>query len=92
MDNTQYLLVCLAEECAEVVQECSKAIRFGLDDDYREETPRERIAQELEDMFGVYSLLGGSSVLRQMDTNRVKAKMEKVMNFMIDEESKEEDV
>lgn len=32
MNATEHLLVCLAEECGEVAKECSKALRFGLDD------------------------------------------------------------
>jgi len=32
MNRTEHLLVCLAEECAEVGQAVAKALRFGLDD------------------------------------------------------------
>jgi len=31
MNKTEYLLVCLAEECAEIQQAVDKALRFGLD-------------------------------------------------------------
>ena len=31
MNKQEYLLTCLSEECAEIQQAVSKALRFGLD-------------------------------------------------------------
>lgn len=44
------LLVQLMEECAEVQQVASKALRFGLTDRYKHSTPEERLALELDDL------------------------------------------
>ncbi len=34
MNTKEHLLVCLMEECAEIQQAASKALRFGLEDGY----------------------------------------------------------
>lgn len=63
MTRTQYLLNCLAEECAEVAQRASKAARFGLDEaqlDLPEDfglTNAVRIEHELADLLAVYNML-----------------------------------
>lgn len=59
MSREQLLLTCLAEECAEVAQACSKAIRFGMeashpDYDY---TNRQKLRHELGDLLGVCDML-----------------------------------
>jgi hypothetical protein len=38
MNRTEHLLVCLAEECGEVIQSVGKALRFGLDHGYSDRT------------------------------------------------------
>jgi NTP pyrophosphatase (non-canonical NTP hydrolase) len=55
MTKTEHLLVVLAEECAEVQQAVTKALRFGLDDGYPEgnTTNREDIEGELHDLLAV---------------------------------------
>ena len=59
MNRTEHLLVIVAEECAELAKECSKALRFGLDDhhpDY-ENCNKDRILLEYCDLLGAMSLL-----------------------------------
>lgn len=34
MNEKEHMLVCLSEECAEVIKAVSKALRFGLNDGY----------------------------------------------------------
>lgn len=48
-----YLLVCLAEECAEIQHAIAKALRFGLDHEWpgRGITNRDAIRDELRDAF-----------------------------------------
>ena len=59
MDHTQYLLVCLAEECAEVSHRAMKALRFGLDEIQPGQTltNRERLVEELHDLISVAAIL-----------------------------------
>jgi hypothetical protein len=57
MTKLEYLLVTLGEEAAEVVQACSKAVRFGLYDPTREKPARRLILEELADMLAVLDLL-----------------------------------
>lgn len=60
MTREQHLLTCLAEECAEVAQRASKAIRFGFEETQPEQPldNRVRLEQELGDLMGVADLLG----------------------------------
>jgi len=52
MTLDEHLLICLAEECSEVVQRITKALRFGLDEVQpgQEFTNSQRIGQELIDV------------------------------------------
>lgn len=60
MTKTQYLLDCLAEECCEVGQRASKAIRFGIQETEpgQELTNRQRLSAELRDLLVIVDLLG----------------------------------
>ena len=59
MNKEQMLLTLLSEECTEVGQRASKAIRFGLDEIQKgqELTNRERLHQELVDIIAVVQYL-----------------------------------
>lgn len=59
MKEFEHLLVCLSEECAEVIQAVSKALRFGLDDGYpdRETDNRTDIENEIVDVLAVVTML-----------------------------------
>jgi hypothetical protein len=58
---TEHLLTCLAEEAAEVAQDCCKALRFGLNDRNVENptgpTNRERLVVELNQLVAVADML-----------------------------------
>jgi len=58
MTLDEHLLTCLAEECSEVVQRITKALRFGLDEVQpgQEFTNSQRIGQELIDVAAVLEL------------------------------------
>ena len=58
-DRPTMLLVLLAEECVEVAQRCTKAIRFGLDEIQEGQalTNAERLRQELNDLDSVRAML-----------------------------------
>lgn len=59
MNRQEHLLTILAEECAEVAQRASKALRFGLGEVQPGQslTNAERIVGELADLFSVVSML-----------------------------------
>jgi NTP pyrophosphatase (non-canonical NTP hydrolase) len=57
MNKTEYLLVCLAEECSEVSHAVAKSLRFGLDDGHRGITNREQLRLELADVLAIANLL-----------------------------------
>jgi hypothetical protein len=55
MNKEQYLLICLAEECTEVGQRCTKALRFGLGEiqEGQQLNNAERLALEITDLTAV---------------------------------------
>jgi len=59
MNTTEQLLVCLSEECAEVAQEVSKALLFGLSEIKPGQplTNAERVRREFVDLLAVYEIL-----------------------------------
>jgi NTP pyrophosphatase (non-canonical NTP hydrolase) len=61
MSREQFLLLKLAEECAEVAQMCSKCMQFGLEETYQIETNKERLHKELVDVLAVVSMLNTDS-------------------------------
>ena len=86
MTTTEHLLVILAEECAEVAQRATKALRFGLaetqpgqpDDNAR------RLMDELVDLRIALILLQeeGALPLADMTEETVERKKAKVRKFM----------
>jgi hypothetical protein len=86
VNRTEHLLTCLAEECAEVGQRVSKALRFGLDE-VQPGQPlrnRDRIQDELNDLFAVAAILAGEGVIGWClpEQGQVRAKLEKIERFM----------
>lgn len=51
------LLTITMEECAEVIQACSKIIRYGMESEYRGITARETLEKELGDLQCMIDLL-----------------------------------
>lgn len=84
MNTTEYLLSCLIEECAEVIQRATKAQRFGLHEVQPEQqlTNEERLAIELDDLTGTLELLAEHGVRLPPSSERVRAKILKVEKFM----------
>ena len=85
MSKQEYLLVCLAEEYAEVQHAVAKALRFGLKDGYpgTERTNAEDIARELCDLMAVAELLEEcGAVPRNQTAVNIKKKKAKVAEFL----------
>lgn len=86
MNKTEHLLTCLAEECAEVQQSVTKALRFGLDDGYpgTDRTNRGDLANELTDLFAVLEMLEDDGILERRGSMRkeIDQKKAKVCEFM----------
>lgn len=84
MNTTEYLLSCLIEECAEVIQRATKAQRFGLREIQPEQelTNEQRLAAELDDLLGTLSLLAEEGVRLSSSGERIRAKILKVEKFM----------
>jgi hypothetical protein len=74
------------EECAEIQYECSKALRFGLEDVYdgnvSDETNRESITRELDDLLGTVEMLRQENILDPEDPKRQNHKQVKVERFL----------
>jgi hypothetical protein len=86
MNRAEHLLTCLAEECAEVAQRVSKALRFGLDEVQRDQPlrNRDRIQDELYDLIAVAEILATEGVLGwpipdKMLVDQKRAKIERYM-------------
>ena len=86
MTRTEHLLCIIAEECAEVAQRASKAMRFGLSEVQpgQPHTNLERMKHELTDLMATLQLLG-----REIDFGHgidfdglVEAKIGKVEKFL----------
>lgn len=86
MTLVAYLLTKLAEECNEVAQRCHKAQCFTLEEVQpgQELTNEERIAQELNDLFGTIEVLqeAGVKLPGLSDRKAIDAKKAKLRKFL----------
>ena len=86
MTNLDHLLVCLIEECSEIIKDASKALRFGLQDfnpnDLEQKTNLSRIRTELNDLYGVIELLNEHHLELDIDRELIDNKKEKVKEYM----------
>ena len=62
MNTQEHLLTVVMEECAELAQRCSKALRFGMNEKQPEQryTNAERIKEEYIDLIGAIHTLSGA--------------------------------
>ncbi|MBU4427646.1 MAG: hypothetical protein L6406_04850 [Desulfobacterales bacterium] len=86
MNTTEHLLTCLAEECAELQQAISKALRFGLQDRYpgASTTNAQDIAKESIDVLAVIDLLQEQGIITQPRETKAMydAKRKRVNEYM----------
>lgn len=87
LNETEHLLACLSEECAEIIKRCDKALRFGIDDkDPTYEgapTERARITEESQHFMAVYEMLFERDIVPLLiDRDAIREKKAKVTKFM----------
>lgn len=85
MTRLEHLLTILGEECNEVGQRTSKALRFGLDEvePGQELTNRQRIAEEISDLIAIIGLLRVEAKLEiDQSPPRLQAKLDKIETFL----------
>lgn len=84
MKRHEHLLIILAEECAEVQQAATKALRFGLHEQRDLPTSNyDRLRAELNDIWAVVEMVEHAcdvSLEKQYDA--IKAKQEKVEKYL----------
>lgn len=91
MNKQQYLLIKLIEECAEISQEASKALIFGLGDSWKDNPVNsEKLIQEMGDLMGVWRMLLDEAGMMNYTEKMISDKIIKVNKFM--EYSKEKGI
>lgn len=85
MNKIEHLLACLAEECAEVQQAATKALRFGLIEGCpdTDRTNSEDIVIELCDLLAVVEMLVDEGAIREpVDKQAINLKKDRVIKYM----------
>ena len=79
-ESNREILLITQEECAEVTQAISKVFRFGMDDEYKGETNREHLEEEIGDLMCMIDLLIDSGMVSESAV--MAAKNEKLNKLM----------
>jgi hypothetical protein len=84
MTKEQLYLLVVAEECNEVAQRCSKAMRFGMDEVQPGQhlNNRERILIELNDLVGAIETLFDTDINNILDQKSIMDKSEKIEEYL----------
>ena len=76
INHLQQLMCITMEECGELIQACSKMLRFGEDSDYTQ------LQEEIGDVMCMIEILrDGGLVSEQQIQERIKVKKEKLMKW-----------
>lgn len=83
VNREQYLLSCLAEECAEVAQRASKALRFGMKEVQpgQDKSNARRLSDEMTDLVTVYSWLVQTANPNLQPSREKSMKIKKYMEY-----------
>jgi NTP pyrophosphatase (non-canonical NTP hydrolase) len=79
-ENKEILLI-TQEECAEVTQAISKVFRFGMEDEFKGQTNREHLEEEIGDLMCMIDLLIDSGMISESAV--MTAKNEKLNKLQI---------
>lgn len=86
MTRTEHLLSIVAEECAEVAQQCSKALRFGLTEVQPGQplNNAQRIAYEYADLVAAMILLSREcdGILPNIGDENLEVKRSKIEHYL----------
>lgn len=85
MNRQEHLLVILAEEAAEIAQQVSKILRFGIDEQRDFPTSnRERLQGEFNDLLAVVEVLKDDhGIDLHRDPDLIAKKKAKVVKYMV---------
>lgn len=71
-ERDKEILLITQEECAEVTQAISKVFRFGMEDEFRGQTNREHLEEEVGDLMCMIDLLIDSGIINHNAVNCAK--------------------
>ena len=87
MTREEHLLSIVAEECAEVAQRATKALRFGLTDPAGtqpgQDNNKERLLQEYGDLMAAMRMLFPEEFSHIPSTEYQQKKVERIEKFLI---------
>ena len=84
MNRTEHLLVIFAEECCEVAQETSKALRFGVNEQRDLPTSNlQRIEKEFSQLLAMREMLETEGVVINIDFKVIRDKKAKVEEYLL---------
>ncbi|PTX95736.1 hypothetical protein [Opitutus sp. ER46] len=84
MTENEHLLEIVAEECVEVAQRISKALRFGTSEIQPNQpyTNAERVMHEYADLIAIVEMCQGRSLLPDVERWRIEEKKAKIDRFL----------
>ncbi len=83
MNRLEHLMTILTEECAEVQQATTKALRFGLNEGRDiEATNADRLRAELNDLWAVVEMLNAEGLDLHLDFEAKETKKAKVEQYL----------
>ena len=87
-DQEHEILSITQEECAEVIQAISKIFRFGIDTEWKGETNRQHLEEEIGDLQAMINLLIEHKIVdaKQVENAAIKKtlKLQKWSNISIE--------
>ena len=91
LTKNQLLLIQLGEEAGEIAQAVSKALRFGLEDSWKDgSNNKQKLTQEVADLIAIFNKLVVEKVLDDITYDMLIAKYGKIDKFL--EYSKEKGI